>query len=116
MELSYAAKAQDNIGWDNVMRDRIYMHWNQCQSYYIKKITYMNTGLNWASSFIENLLQIGHGQWLYRNGVLQKRVEDVLLQRERVILKTKTRLQMDRGRKVIIPEVKQFFNRLWGNL
>ena len=58
MELSSAYKAQDNIGWDNMMQGWIYHHWNQFQSYCLKEGKSRKTGLNWASSFIEKLLKL----------------------------------------------------------
>ena len=73
MELSSASKSQDNIGWDNMMQSRICRHWNHWQSDYLKRVKYKKTGLNWAREFIKKLLQIGHRQWMYSNGVVHRR-------------------------------------------
>ena len=35
MKLSYAEKAQDNIGWDNMMRGQISRNWNNWRSDYL---------------------------------------------------------------------------------
>ena len=54
-----------------------------------------------------------HGQWLYRNGVVHEQGEGGLLKRGRTLFKSKMRLQMDMGRRCIIPEDKHIFNQWW---
>ena len=73
MELSHAAKLQDNTGWDNMMWFWIPRHWNQQKSDYLKEGTYRKTGTNWEISFIEKLLQILHNHCMYSNGVVYYR-------------------------------------------
>ena len=46
MELSYESKAQDNIGWYNMMQDRISHYWTKWKSDYLKEGTFRKTGLN----------------------------------------------------------------------
>ena len=53
---------------------------------------------------------------MYINVVVNERAENVLLQQEQMILKTKMRLQMDIGRRGILSEYKYLFNKSWGKL
>ena len=62
------------------------------------------TGINWASYFIEELLQMVHGQWMYINRVVHEWGEYSILQRERKSLKSKTRLKMEMGRRCLLLE------------
>ena len=62
------------------------------------------------------LLQIGYDQWMYRNGVLHERVEDDLLQRERIVEKNKMMIQVGMGKRGIPSEGKHLFNRSWGDI
>ena len=60
MELSSAVKAQNGVGWDDLMWGQIALHWNQWQIVFIKEFTSRKMGINQESSFIEKLLQLGH--------------------------------------------------------
>ena len=79
MELYSASKAQDKIGWDNMMWGWISINWNQWQSDYLKKVISRKIGIKRESYFIEKLPQIGHDQWMYSNGVVHDIGEEVLL-------------------------------------
>ena len=79
--LSYADQSQDDIGWYNLMRGGIYLHYNQCQIDYIKEGTYRKMGINRSIYFILKLLQMEHEQWLYMNGLVHERGGDGILQR-----------------------------------
>ena len=47
MKISSESKAQDNIGWYNMMWVWISRYWDNWKSYYIKKWTSRKTGINW---------------------------------------------------------------------
>ena len=63
-----------------------------------------------------SLLQIGHDQRMYINGVVHKPGEDIKVQKEQTILKPKMSLQMDTGSRFIITEEKHLLNQQWVHL
>ena len=67
MELSSASKAQNNIGCYNLLPVCISCQRNERKLEYSKDCTSSKTGLNWEIYFIENILKMGHNQYIYRN-------------------------------------------------
>ena len=66
-------------GLDHTIWVWIGRYLNRWQSDYLKEGTSSNTGINWSTSSIEKLIQIGHNQCMYSNVVVQKKLWDGLL-------------------------------------
>ena len=111
MELSYVYKSQDNIGWYNLIKGGIDLHYNPFQTDYLKEGTSRNMGIKRERYFIFKNLQMPHEQRLYVNVVVHERGEYGILQMELTILKSKIRLQMDIGSRVVILEHNNLFNQ-----
>ena len=52
LEISYADKSQDDIGWYKLIWVGIDLRYNQCQTVYIKEGKFSNMGINRSISFI----------------------------------------------------------------
>jgi hypothetical protein len=61
------AFSQDMIGWDNFMLGKISMHLRPIQHSHLLCSSSMLTVDDWMKKFIDRLLHIVHGQWIYRN-------------------------------------------------
>jgi hypothetical protein len=61
------AYAQDMIGWDNFMLGKISTHLRPIQYSHLLSSPLMLTVDDWMKQFIDQLIHIVHGQWIYRN-------------------------------------------------
>ena len=61
------AHSQDFIGWDHFMEGKITKEFGSIQRAHLLEAPTMLTVADWINQFITHLLQITHGQWLYRN-------------------------------------------------
>jgi hypothetical protein len=61
------AYSQDMIGWDNFMLGMISTHLRPIQYSYLLGSASMLTVDDWMKKFIDQLIHIVHGQWIYRN-------------------------------------------------
>ena len=72
------AADQDAIGWDNFMEGNVSKGFcNIVRLQMLTRESYL-TAEDWTKKFISRLLQISHGQWLYRNAVVHERMGDGL--------------------------------------
>ena len=61
------AHSQDFIGWDHFMEGKISHEFARVQRVHLLEAPTMLTVTDWQTAFITHLLQLTHGQWLYRN-------------------------------------------------
>ena len=66
-QLLRLADQQDVIGWDNMMEGKIALLLRDYQGAYLTTSSSMLTSSDWVRQFIQKLLHITHGQWIYRN-------------------------------------------------
>lgn len=67
VHLQKFAFAQDLIGWDNFMLGMISSHLRAVQHSHMIGAPSVLTADDWMRQFINKLLHITHGQWIYRN-------------------------------------------------
>ena len=65
MEISYADKSHECIGWYNLMQGGIYIHYNKCQKFHLKEGTSNKMGINRSKYFISKILK-----WYMTNGCI----------------------------------------------
>lgn len=61
------AKDMDLIGWTDLLHGRIPVSLRKFQQNYCASIGSRMNGSDWARAFVLKLLDISHGQWMYRN-------------------------------------------------
>jgi hypothetical protein len=70
--LCFSATAeQDEIGWQNFVEGKITQSWGMLQlQHYQQEQHSKRTVDKWTSGLVTQLLELTHGMWLHRNGVL----------------------------------------------
>ena len=61
------AEDMDMIGWTDLFHGRIPLSLTKFQQAYCASINSRMTGADWTKAFVTKLLNISHGQWMYRN-------------------------------------------------
>jgi hypothetical protein len=61
------AFSQDMIGWDNFMLRKVSLYLPPIQYSHLLCSPSMLTFDDWMKKFIDQLIHIVHGQWIYRN-------------------------------------------------
>lgn len=61
------ASGIDSIGWDDLLHGRIPISLLTFQHSYCASLGNRMNGADWAKAFVIKLLDISHGQWMYRN-------------------------------------------------
>ena len=82
------ARSQDIIGWRRFMEGMISQHVVQRQSDHLRCRGTQWQLKRWASGLVVRLLEITHGQWLYRNVVVHDRTAGrlTLVRKERILV------------------------------
>jgi hypothetical protein len=66
----FAAVEQDAIGWQNFAEGKISQSWGSLQLQHYQEQHSRRTVDKWTSGLVTQLLELTHGMWLHRNGVL----------------------------------------------
>jgi hypothetical protein len=66
----FAAVEQDEIGWQNFAEGKISRSWGSLQLQHYQEQHSRRTVDKWTSGLVTQLLELTHGMWLHRNGVL----------------------------------------------
>jgi hypothetical protein len=61
---------QDEIGWQNFVEGKITRSWGMLQIQHYQEQHSKRTVDKWTSGLVTQLLELTHGMWLHRNGVL----------------------------------------------
>jgi hypothetical protein len=61
---------QDEIGWQNFVEGKITQSWGMLQIQHYQEQHSKRTMDKWTSGLVTQLLELTHGMWLHRNGVL----------------------------------------------
>jgi hypothetical protein len=72
------AKGQDEIGWRRFLEGMIHSNFHRLQHAHYLACGLRKTGKWWAQQLIIKLLEITHGQWIYRNIQVHDRVTGLL--------------------------------------
>jgi hypothetical protein len=98
------AISQDRIGWQRFMEGMISCGIVAIQSEYLH-----NHGVNWklsrwASGLVIKLLEVTHGQWLYRNVVVHDRVVGNLAMMHKEGIRAEIEAQIEHGAEGLLEE------------
>ena len=61
------AQMQDTIGWDHMLEGKVTKLFKSYQHSHLITSASMLTAADWLNQFIQRLLHLTHGQWIYRN-------------------------------------------------
>ena len=98
------ARSQDIIGWRRFMEGMISRHIVERQLDYFKMKGIQWQLNRWATGLVTRLLEITHGQWLYRNVVVHdhKAGRLAVVQKERILVEIEE--QQSRGEEGLLEE------------
>jgi hypothetical protein len=65
-----ATREQDEIGWQNFVEGKITRSWGMLQLLHYQELHSKHTMDMWTAGLVTQLLELTHGMWLHRNGVL----------------------------------------------
>jgi hypothetical protein len=83
-----AVASQDTIGWVELLHGKVSVEITGSQEIHCTLSLCCMTGNDWMKHFIENLIQVLHSQWLYRNFTLHNKTRGYLhLQHRKEVLK-----------------------------
>ena len=77
-DMAEVAKAFDTIGWVDITHGRLPVALRRLQINHCRT-TGIGSGDTWMTQFTRRLIDIAHGQWLYRNFTLHNRTNGYLL-------------------------------------
>jgi hypothetical protein len=66
-KLKALAENQDKIGWRNLTKGYISIHFYEIQVCHLAMSSSFLNGTDWTKQFITKILQITHSQWIYLN-------------------------------------------------
>ena len=98
------AKSQDVIGWDNFMLGMISHKLFTLQRDYRELSGSRNSTKKWVNELIIQLLQVTHGQWIYRNVVVHDRTSGQLISEHKEQLRMEIEKQSELGAEGLLPE------------
>ena len=109
--------AQDRISWLHFMEGKISHEMVSYQDSCYQDAGSIRTGKSWAKHLITKLLDITHGQWIYRNVFVHGKQEDGLSTKEREELQLKLEQQYIEGGTTLLDKDKHLmevdFTGLW---
>ncbi len=73
--VSEVAEDIDMIGWTDLFHGRIPLSLTKFQQAYCASFNSRMTGTDWAKALVTKLLNISHGQWMYRNFSLHNKTK-----------------------------------------
>ena len=76
------ARSFDALGWDEIMHGRLPLTLRSHQQHFCALMNHRHSGDDWIKQFTRRLLDITHGQWLYRNISLHNRSSGLLLKQK----------------------------------
>jgi hypothetical protein len=98
--------SQDIISWDRFLEGMISSEFEPIQmTHYELSGSRLNTS-NWHTGLITRLLEITHGQWLYRNYMVHDAISGALATKKKEELQDEIEHQRDLGDKGLLPEDK----------
>lgn len=102
--LQRAARSQHIIGWRRMLEGMISRVFVEIQRQHIAINGYENSANKWARGLVEQLLQITHGQWIYRNVVVHHKTTGMLVTQEKEKLQLEIDRQLDFGFEDLLTE------------
>jgi len=91
------ARAQDEIGWRRFLEGMISSEFRRLQQKYFVLHGHRTSVKQWATDLITKLLEVTHGQWLYRNIQVHDKVSGILATIEKEKIQTEIEEQQAIG-------------------
>lgn len=91
------AKGQDEIGWRRFLEGMVCYEFRKLQHEHYLACGSMKTGKWWAQQLIIKLLEITHGQWIYRNIQVHDKVAGLLATTRKEEIQLEIEAQQETG-------------------
>ncbi len=91
------AKGQDEIGWRRFLEGMICSEFQKRQQEYYISVGLTKSGKWWAQNLIIKLLEITHGQWIYRYIQVHDRVTGILATTRKEEIQSEIEAQQEIG-------------------
>ncbi len=98
------AQSQDSIGWRRFMEDMVCKEIRAIQSSYSSGTGLHWNTVNWGRDLVTHLLEVTHGQWLYRNVQVHDRISGTLATQEKEKLQMEIERQQELGTEGLLEE------------
>ncbi len=98
------ARSQDSIGWRRFMEGMVCKEIRAIQSTY-SGITRLHGNIaKWGQGLVMRLVEVTHGQWLYRNVQVYDRISGTLATHQKEELQMEIERQQELGEKGLLEE------------
>ena len=111
-----AVSSQDTIGWRRMLEGMISKEFAVLQKEYWDETGATNSLDKWAEGLIVRLLEITHGQWIYRNYVVHDRVSGALATARKEEIQAEIEKQQELGATELLEEDKYLLEVNLGDL
>ena len=105
-EFDKVAESQDAIGWQRTLEGMISKEFSRLQQHYWAEAGIQASIDTWASGLVTRLLEITHGQWIYRNFLVHDRVSGTLATARKEELQQEIEKQQELGADGLLAEDK----------
>ncbi len=96
--------AQDELGWDSLLAGMVSKGFHTLQAEHLAVSMSRMSLRQWMTKFITQLLQITHGQWLYRNEVVHNAMSGTRRNAKKQRLQERIEAEFQRGLEHLGPE------------
>ncbi len=96
--------AQDELGWDSLVTGMVSKEFRSLQAEHLAVSSSRMSLRQWMTQFITQLLQITHGQWLYRNEVVHNATSGTRRNAKKQRLQERIDAELQRGLEHLRPE------------
>jgi len=115
--LARLGQSQDEIGWTRFLEGMVSKELLRLQTSYIaKRRRPVLTAHRWIVGLITRLLEIAHGQWIYRNFVVHDSIAGTLATQAKEVLQAELETQLELGADGLLEEDKYLLEVNLGNL
>ena len=105
------------IGWTQVLEGMVSKEFVRVQTSYIAtRRRPKMTASRWITGLITRLLEIAHGQWIYRNFVVHDSISGTLATQAKEVLQAEIETQLELGADDLLDEDKYLLEVNLGNL
>jgi len=110
-------QSQDEIGWTRFLEGMVSKELLRLQTSFIaKRRRPVLTAHRWIVGLITRLLEIAHGQWIYRNFVVHDSIAGTLATQAKEVLQAEIETQLELGGDGLLEEDKYLLEVNLGNL
>ncbi len=95
------AISQDKIGWDNFIMGIVLTRLLTIQDSYLRVRGSNRSVEKWATGLITQLLQVAHGQWIYRCVLVHDRATGIMVNQHKAALLEEITAQLSMGAELL---------------